>query len=67
MFMNVNILDKIIKNDKKRELDWNWNNANDKKFVDLIKLKSSKEIFLYFDKVFQTDAKHEIIKSFISK
>jgi hypothetical protein len=48
-FINIKVIDKIIKNNKKNLLDWNWNLICDDKIKKLLLVKDNKEIFNYFD------------------
>lgn len=60
-FMNIGTLDKIVKNDKKQHLDFDWNNTLDQQFVKLIDLSTPVQFFNYFKNIFQVDDSHEII------
>ena len=61
-FLNIKFIDKIIKNKKKVELDWNWLISCDKKLGKTLLVKNTKEIFNYFNDVFPTSIEHTIIK-----
>jgi len=59
-FMNTSVLNKIIKNDKKVHLDWDWQKTYDKKFINLIELKSSKHILKLLKNIYAPDNSHKI-------
>lgn len=63
-FMNVKIIDKIIKNGKKKYLDRGWNIISDPKIVKLFKLQKPSKILLYFDKLYKSSDEYEINKIF---
>lgn len=63
-FMNVKALDKIVKNDKKQYIDWDWNNTMDPQFATLIKLSSPKQMFEYFSEIFPMNPEHDISEEF---
>jgi hypothetical protein len=58
--MSIHTIDKIIKNNKKNFLDWEWQKTYDKKFISLIKLKSSKDILKLFKNVYTPHSSHNI-------
>lgn len=61
-FINIKFIDKIIKNNKKLELDWKWKISCDDKLGKTLLVKNTKEIFDYFDDVFSASMDHNIIK-----
>jgi hypothetical protein len=54
-FIDIKILKKIIKNNKKNELDWNWNITLDSTIIKLFKLKKFDELIDYFSNIFLYD------------
>lgn len=63
-FFNIKIIKKIIDNNKKNHLDWDWNNTYDEKFCELIGLKNFFDYIDYFMEIFPKDKSHNIIKEF---
>lgn len=63
-FMNVKIIDKIIKNNKKEHLDGDWSNAFDTNFIKLIDLSNSSQILEYMKNIYKYNEEHEIEKEF---
>ncbi len=61
-FINIKIIDKIIINKKKNELDWKWENICDDKLKKLLLVKDNKDIFNYFDNIFPASLENNIIK-----
>lgn len=63
-FMSIKTLDKIVKNNKKQYIDWNWNNALDPQFSSLVKLATPQQMLTYFADIFPMDPKHDISEEY---
>jgi hypothetical protein len=59
-FINIKIIDKIIKNHKKSELDWNWKITCDNELEKILLVKNTKEIFDYFYDIFSASLENNI-------
>lgn len=67
-FLNVKTIKKIIKNNKKRHLDWDWEKTLDNDVVNLLGIKEPDEYLKHFIKIFPYDKNHNIIEEYgISK
>jgi len=63
-FINVKIINKIIKNNKKNHLDWDWGKTEDPNVIKLFGLKPIKYYILYFINIFQYNKNNEIVYEF---
>lgn len=63
-FMNVKALKKIIKNSKKRFVDWNWNITLDRAVCKLFKIKTNKQYISGFSGVFKADDGHDVVEEY---
>lgn len=63
-FMDIKIIKKIIKNNKKERLDWDWNKTLDNDFVKLISLKKFSEYINHFIEIYPVDDIHDIIEEY---
>ena len=63
-FINIKNINKIIKNDKKRALDWDWGNTSDNKVVKLFGLKKINFYIKHFQHIFPYDKNHKIIEEY---
>jgi hypothetical protein len=52
-FMDIKVIDKIIKNKKKENLNWDWRNTYDKSVVNLLKIQKPDKILKYFESVYK--------------
>ena len=59
-FIDVNIIKKIIKNNKKEMLDWDWNKTYDEKIVKLLKIQNFKDKIGYFKKLYPYNKNNKI-------
>ncbi len=63
-FLDTKNIKKIIKNKKKKMLDWDWTKTLDPKVVKLLGLQPIKKYLKYFENVFPYNEKHYIIEEF---
>ena len=63
-FINVKVIKKIIKNNKKSHLDWDWNKLYDKEFTELMNLNTTQEYINYFLNKYPKDDSHNIVREF---
>jgi len=63
-FMNISAIKKIIKYNKKQELDWNWDITLDVNIIKLFRLKNFDDLINYFSKIFLYDETHDVIKEY---
>lgn len=62
--MNISIIKKIIKYNKKKELDWHWDITLEPNIIKLFKIKKFDDLINYFSKIFLYDKTHNIIKEY---
>lgn len=63
-FISVKTINKIIKNNKKGHLDWDWGKTQDPKVVELFQLKPGKKYLMHFTDIFPYDEDHQIVMEF---
>lgn len=63
-FININKINKIIKNKKKINLDFDWNKTQDRKVVKLLGLKKIDFYLKYFKNIFPYNVNHKIIEEY---
>jgi hypothetical protein len=63
-FFNIKIIKKIIDNNKKNYLDWDWNKTYDENFCELVELKKLSDYIEYFVDIYPKNDSHNIIKEF---
>ena len=63
-FMNIKNIEKIITNDKKNALDWEWGNTLDSDVVDFLGVKTPDEYMEHFVDIFPYDSSHKIVEEY---
>ncbi len=64
LFFDVKTVKKIIANNKKRFLDWDWNKTYDDQVVELLGLKNFIQYLKHFVKIFPFDSEHKIVEEY---
>lgn len=60
-FMDIKVINKIIKNNKKNHLDWNWGKTQDTNVVKLFGLKPFNKYLKHFLDIYPYDPEHDIL------
>jgi hypothetical protein len=63
-FIDVAVFKKVMKNEKKKFLDRNWNKTYDKEFVRLVGMLPIKKYLKHFKTVFKADDSHHIAREY---
>jgi hypothetical protein len=63
-FMDVKMIKKIIKNNKKRQLDWDWEKTFDQEVVELFGLKNINDYLEHFKDIYPYDKNHKIVEEY---
>jgi len=66
-FLNVRTINRIIKNNKKRSLDWDWEKTIDPVVVELFGLKDIGDYISRFKKIFPHNNDHQIVEEYGTK
>jgi hypothetical protein len=61
-FMNIKVIDKIIKSGKRNEIIWNWEMMSDNDLVDLLEITHFSDSLDYFYKIFKACPENNIVK-----
>jgi hypothetical protein len=63
-FMDVKEIKRVIKNNNKKQLDWDWNKTLDKDVVKIFGLRNFDEYLKYFIIIFPYDKNHKIVEEY---
>jgi hypothetical protein len=66
-FLDIKTIKKIIINNKKHHLDWDWESTLDNNVVNLLGIKEPGEYLNHFVKIFPYDKDHNIIEEYGEK
>jgi len=65
-FIDIKNINKIIKNNKKKHLDWDWGKMGNSKLIKLFGLKKFDYYIKHFINIYPFDEKHEILAKYYS-
>jgi hypothetical protein len=63
-YIDIKMIKRIIKNNKKQSLDWDWMKTYDEEFVKLVGIKEAEEYMEYYEKIYKYDDKHKIVEEY---